>query len=299
MRGGDLNVTGTVNTNAAGDIIRVRGGARFTANRVTGGSLAVLVTDGRYRNTGAVSGGISVKAVCDSEALLCEPGGAFTLSSGEVLTVGGYAKAGGDGTTGGTGTIKLASGSRLRFQTGARLTSRTAGGGMAVPYATITGDVSGTRAVIENHFRTGSTGSFIYKAYDLDGVFQNGETVTATRSLGNGCRMGGDPAKNGAGQIDSMTPALGQLRKFRSGIHGLTPTNMVLNVEMGGTLEVDLAGYPGAISHTLIKADGLSGAFDTVSVLNLESDRDATVRIGATTVTLTVTTGGSGRVTVA
>ena len=293
-----VSFSGTVHTPKEGGKVYVRGGATFKINTVSDGALDVLVTDGRFQNTGTLSGDVSVKAVCGGEALLCGPDGAFTLSSGQTLTIGGYGIAGGDGISGGTGTVALASGSTTRFQVDARIfADGLVLDRIAVPYATITGDTNGTTAIVDEHYRTASRSDIVYTAYDLTGTFADDEPLSGSEVLYNAVQLT-DTGATEAGVVNGAPEvALGQIRKFRSGVHGFTPTNMALSITLGGTLEIDMAGYEGAVTHTLIEADLLTGAFSQVRVLNL-GERDATVTVRDTTVTLEVTTGGSADVTV-
>lgn len=285
MTAGHLNFTGDMQADGP---VYVRGGARLRGNSFAGNRAEIIINDGMFENTGICAGNVDLKIVCDARALL----GNMTFNSGDRLTIGGYAVAGVDGL-GSTDTVTFASGSKLRFQTGARMDC-TSSGQQAAPLSSITGTTSGATAKVEDFYLT-ATG-FTYKAYDLTGTFQS-EQLTGDKVLSMGAVLTGTITAN-CGMLSSSEITFGQLRKFRSGVNGLADPALTFDVVMGGTLEVDLAGHTGELAHTLIAADSLTGSFESVSVLNLEPDHDAKITISGASVKIDVTTGGTGQVSV-
>lgn len=285
LSAGHLNWTG--NLACQGNNIYVRGGARLRGNSITGTRPSIVVNDGMFVNTGTWSGDIDLKVVSRARAILAREGGAMTFGSGDVLTIGGYAVAGADGVGGGVGAVTFAAGSKLRYQVGS-IVNCTNNGLHGQTLDTLTGTLSTTSAVVEDFYRTERDGdkSFQYNLYDLTGAFAIGESLRSSNARYLGWVLNADTGTvMDAGQIVSVTAEFGQLRKFHSGENGITDTNMTLNVTLAGTLEIDLAGYSGTDTFTLIEADSVTGTFDTVTFLN----GSGTVDYTATTVTMTVT----------
>lgn len=97
-----------------------------------------------------------------------------------------------------------------------------------------------------------------------------GQSLTLT---GGDVLCGFDGTDGGAASItlvgtvtmNAASGAMPQLREFRSGISGETPTSVASSVTCGGTLNVDITGVA-AGTYDLILVDTVSGTFDTVNI---------------------------------
>jgi len=124
--------------------------------------------------------------------------------------------------------------------------------------------------------------------------------VGSISKVGFDGHSGGSSSLSLAGTLAFEADANGfsTIQKFRSGINGTDAPSVTTSVTCGGTLTIDVAAL-GATTDTwtLIEADSITGSFGTVTVQNLPADRDATVTVGATTVTIQLAA-GTGQTTV-
>lgn len=300
--GGALKPTGALTLDPGGNAVTVKGGGKFQLSGYSGAEpLDLTVVEGRFTNVGIFDGQADIRVIGASEAILAYEGADFTLRSGRRLTIGGLAIAGFDGAAGGAATITFETGSTLAFRPGLRLPI-----GSLTGYKTgttykawprlddvITAANGATARVLEFIQTTNTQGHAILD--EITGAFINGDAITgqaaanAFYDLGE-VRMLGNVA-------GSRTCRFGQLREFRSGVHGFQPPNVASQIILGGVLEIDLRGCPDAMTHDLIQADVVSGGFEDVVVLGLGA-RDATIAVSANAVTLTVSETGTGMVSV-
>ena len=74
---------------------------------------------------------------------------------------------------------------------------------------------------------------------------------------------------------------LSTLGEFRSGAFGASP-QIDTAVRLDGDLKIDISAWvagAGSVSETLIKADEIVGSFDSIEVIGMAKDRNATVVI--------------------
>ena len=233
-----------------------------------------------------------------SEVVLAWDAGAFTLSSGETLTVYGRSKVGFDGTGAGAVSLTLASGSTLAFKPTIKLAGVTPTGAFRVPKEgfTVTGDTSGaTGTVRELQYR--SVQDWMAAVDDLDGVFENGEDVSGVVTAYVDESIGHWDAY--ASLRFAPTYLLGTISEFITGVNGysgddIVATDVASTVNLGGTLHLDVNGVANG-TYTLIDVDTVSGTFDAVTAEN-NSAKDLTISITGTTVTVLVED-GDGTVT--
>ncbi|MEL6411976.1 MAG: hypothetical protein AAFQ38_16415 [Pseudomonadota bacterium] len=313
MLGGALRPQGTIFVDPAGNEVVIKQGSRFAIAGYAGTQpLTITANDGSFFNNGDCSGEVDLTAVGPSEMVLATGGGSFTLKSGRTLTIGGLAKVGFDGTGGGTAAITLETGSTIRFRPGARLQANglrdhsvfNAGNNtsFSAPVfpaldSVITGDQGSSARVIEAYGVDNQNARYVLD--EMVGDFPNGEIWSTTEptvclSYPNTTAVLGTTVGTTTSFGD---PSFGQLREFRSGANGFADTDVVSSIALGGTLEVDLRANLGALTHTLIAADTVTGGFEAVQVPGLGS-RDATIEVTGTQVNLTVAATGTGQVSV-
>lgn len=296
---GILEPTGDVIVDAGGNTLTAENGGKAYIHGYSGsGSLLVDARSGRFMNKGAVAGNVSLNARYMSEVVLAWDAGAFTLSSGETLTVYGRSKVGFDGTGAGAVSLTLASGSTLAFKPTIKLAGVTPTGAFRVPKEgfTVTGDTSGaTGTVRELQYR--SVQDWMAAVDDLDGVFENGEDVSGVVTAYVDESIGHWDAY--ASLRFAPTYLLGTISEFITGVNGysgddIVATDVASTVNLGGTLHLDVNGVANG-TYTLIDVDTVSGTFDAVTAEN-NSAKDLTISITGTTVTVLVED-GDGTVT--
>ena len=89
----------------------------------------------------------------------------------------------------------------------------------------------------------------------------------------------------------SGTPdyVMGELREVRTGLTGLAAPNVASSVTLGGELHVDVTGLSNG-TYTLISADTVTGAFDTVTAAG-NAAKDLTIDTSGNQVRVTVADG--------
>lgn len=147
-------------------------------------------------------------------------------------------------------------------------------------------------------------GQAILATDGADFVLQSGSEINI---VGDEAQVGFDGDEGGTGvlllgegselRFTAEDGQLGTIEEFRSGAEGDNP-NIQTGVNLGdGTLILDLAAIGnGSLSAELIRVDEVIGEFATATITGLAGDRDTEIVIDyeADTVTLNVTSAGSG-----
>ena len=114
---GRLSIDGEINVSATGAQVKIeRAGQVWIEGYSDEDLLEILLSGGRFANTGEVSGSMSVVAGGNGQALLATAGGSFDLKEGSSVTVlGTKGKVGFDGATSDTAVLRMHEGAALKF----------------------------------------------------------------------------------------------------------------------------------------------------------------------------------------
>ncbi|MFC4672049.1 hypothetical protein ACFO5X_26105, partial [Seohaeicola nanhaiensis] len=105
---GLIDIAGDITADVDGNLFSVYGGGRVMTSGYDGANpIFVDLADGRYVNSGIVTGGVSIAARHRSEVILGYDDATFTVGPDDTLTVYGESLVGVDGAVGGTAALIL------------------------------------------------------------------------------------------------------------------------------------------------------------------------------------------------
>ncbi len=304
--GGALDVvSGKLTISAAADPLtaQVRNCGQLWVGAMAPGAVLKTETAGRVVFTAPASGHDLTVAGNQSEVVL---GATHTIAAGKLLDLrSGRSFVGWDGT----GNANLTLNGSLRMA--ASMTIETSGWNSRMkPGSTIRGETSGFRATVEwvEHVNR-YPDLFHIHLRDPIGVPAAGEVFTAdavyspktssSKMFDPAAHDHDDPEWNPTviptGTINRIVSvAMPRIAPFVSGIYGAGNPSVAPSVALSGPLVLNLTGVA-AGTIPLISA-AITGTFSGVTATGLAANLDATVRVAADGVTLTVAA-GTGRVT--